>query len=167
MEWFFWPFATLLALIRPLILKKQACNVTAKNKTSATTTRKRRKQFSFYSQIPTTQIRLYQAYINRAFQLSATLEFGKNDLRFHRLLTEAAKNDALNQIDLELMRIQFVLADKASREEYRDRWAVKVVNRHQDDFFPSPWTILSALFSRQGQERQSGAQWARPDRSCL
>lgn len=166
MEWFVWPFATLLALIRPLILKKQACNVKAKDKASTTTTRKRRKQVDFYSQIPTTQIRLYQAYIDQAFQLSPTLEFGKNDLRFHRLLTKAAKNDALNQIDLELMRIQFVLADKASREQYRDRWAVRVVNRHQGDFFPSPWNILSALFSGQRQEK-SQAMWARSDRSCL
>lgn len=158
MEWFFLPFTMLFALIRPLILKKQACNINVKNQTST-----RKKLVSFYSQIPTTRIRLYQAYIDQAFQLSPTLEFGKNDLRFHRLLTKAAKNDALNQIDLELMRIQFVLADKASREQYRDRWAVKVVNRHQDDFFPSPWTILSALFSGKRQE-ESQAIWAQTDR---
>jgi hypothetical protein len=156
MEWFFLPFAALWALICPEGLKKEARNVIAKDKTSTKTVWKRRKQVSFYSQIPTTQIRLYQGYIDRAFQLSPTLEFDKNDPRFHRLLAEAAQNDALSQIDLELMRMQYVLADKASREEYRCRWAVKVVNRRENDFFPSPWAVLSALFAGHGRRKRSG-----------
>lgn len=159
MEWFFWPFVKLLAILRPLTSGKRAYSVKAKEKTPISTTRKRRRKVPFYSQIPTTRISLYQAYINRAFQLSPTLEFEKNDLRFHGLLTEAARSDALNQLDLELMRIQFVLADKRSREQYRDCWAVKVVNRRQDDFFPSPWTILTAFFSEHAQERYSAHKY--------
>jgi hypothetical protein len=100
----------------------------------------------FYSQIPTTRIRTYQAYINRAFQLSPTLEFEKTDLRFNKLLAEAARNDSLDQIDLELMRMQYVLADKAKRKKYRPYWAVKVINRKKNDFFPSPWSVVSGLF---------------------
>jgi hypothetical protein len=153
MAWFFGPFVALWALIRPRSLKKAGC-FRAKDESITKIGRKRRKRICFYAQIPTNQIRLYQAYIDRAFQLSPTLEFEKNDPRFHRLLSEAAHMDSLSQVDLELMRMQYVLADKRSRKAYRHRWALKVINRRENDFFPSPWAVLSALFV--GHERQEG-----------
>ncbi len=108
--------------------------------------RKKPKKVPFYSQIPTPQIRSYQSYINRAFLLSESLEFGQDDARFEKLLKEAETNDSLNKIDLELMRLQYVCANKDLRDSYRVNWAVTVVNREDDDFFPAPWTIISALF---------------------
>ncbi len=108
--------------------------------------RRKPKKVPFYSQIPTIEIRSYQSYINRAFLLSESLEFGQNDARFEQLLKEAEANSSLNKIDLELMRLQYVYANKDLRDSYRVNWAVTVVNRNNDDFFPSPWTIISALF---------------------
>jgi hypothetical protein len=146
MERFFGPFVALWALVRPQCQNKRTGDFKPKKKTTPPVPRKRLKKVPFYSQIPTTNIRLYQAYINRAFQLSPTLEFEETDMRFNKLLTEAAHNDSLNQIDLELMRMQYVLADKALRKKYRPYWAVKVINRKKNDFFPSPWSVISALF---------------------
>lgn len=100
----------------------------------------------FYSGIPTTRINLYQQYLNRAFALSPSLEFEPDDPRLERLLEEA-ETASLSKLDLELMRMQYVFADKDLREDYRNRWAVTVINREDTGFFPSPWDILSALFS--------------------
>ncbi len=108
--------------------------------------RRKLKKVPFYSQIHTPQIRSYQSYINRAFLLSESLEFGRNDARFEQLLKEAETYDSLNKIDLELMRLQYVGANKELRDSYRANWAVTVVNCKDDDFFPAPWTIISTLF---------------------
>lgn len=151
MEWFFGQVAALWGLICSWSKKKRGIYFKVKKKSIWATNRKP-KQRAFYSQIPAAQISLYQSYIDRAFKLSPSLEFKQNDLRFHRLLAEAAQNDDLNEIDLELMRIQYVLADKALRDVYRPSWVVKVINRDENDFFPSPWAILSSLFTGQRQD---------------
>ena len=162
MERFFGLFVALWVSIRPSSLKKKDGCFGAKNKSCTKIGLKKRKPSSFYAQIPTNQIRVYQAYIDRAFQLSPTLEFKKNDLRFHSLLVEAAHTHALSQVDLELMRMQYVLADKTSRRAYRQQWAVKVINRRENDFFPSPWAVLSALFM--GYQRRGRSGYLRVNR---
>ena len=112
------------------------------NRTDATMSKTK-----FYSRIPTEKICLYQRYINRAFSLDPTLEFELDDPGLERLFEEAETVACLNKLDLELMRLQYVFADKRLREEYRSRWAVTVVNFEDGGFSPSPWDILSALFT--------------------
>ena len=101
----------------------------------------------FYSHISMGQIQLYQSYFDRAVKLSSTLEFKQNDLRFNKLLAEAATNDSLSEMDLELMRLQFVYADNYMREKHRSCWVETVLKRRDTDFFPDPWAIVSAVFS--------------------
>jgi hypothetical protein len=64
------------------------------------------------------------------------------------LLAEVANRDSLSELDLELMRLQYVCADRLRREEYRSRWVKKVMNRQDTDFLPDPWTIIQALFAK-------------------
>jgi len=101
----------------------------------------------FYSHISMGQIQLYQSYFDRAVKLSSTLEFKQNDLRFNKLLAEAAIIDSLSEMDLELMRLQFVYADRFMREKHRSCWVETVLKRRDTDFFPDPWAIVSAVFS--------------------
>jgi hypothetical protein len=155
MKWFFRPLNAFWSLIRSPSFKKKGHQKNRENDETKTVLR-RGKTTPFYAQIPTTKIRLYQTYIDRAFQLSPTLEFEKDDSRFHSLLNEAAHNDALSQLDLELMRMQYVLADREMRQAHRHRWAVKVINRRENDFFPSPWAVLSSLFAGERQVGRSG-----------
>ncbi|MBW2107779.1 MAG: hypothetical protein JRI36_03810 [Deltaproteobacteria bacterium] len=115
---------------------------------------------SFYGTIPASRIRLYQSYLERAFALSSTLEFHKDDQRFKGLLAEAAQKDALCPIDLELMRMQYVFADRKQRKLLRSCWAVQVINGGNEEFFPSPQAILAGLFSK--NQRPS-----RPDSESL
>jgi hypothetical protein len=93
------------------------------------------------------QIQLYQSYFDHAVKLSSTLEFKQNDLRFNKLLAEAVAIDSLSEMDLELMRLQFVYADKNMREKHRSCWVETVLKRRDTDFFPDPWAIVSAVFS--------------------
>ncbi len=101
----------------------------------------------FYSHISMGQIQLYQSYFDHAVKLSSTLEFKQNDLRFNKLLAEAAIIDSLSEMDLELMRLQFVYANKNMREKHRSCWVETVLKRGDTDFFPDPWAIVSAVFS--------------------
>lgn len=103
---------------------------------------------SFYGAIPASRIRRYQSYLDRAFELSSTLEFHKDDQRFKGLLAEAGQKDGLCPIDLELMRMQYVFADPKERKLFRSCWAVQVINPRKEEFFPSPQAILADLFSR-------------------
>jgi hypothetical protein len=145
MEWFAKPLMLFWSRCCPWVAKKSFNP--DEREVSVNPARRNLKKVPFYSQIPTTRIRLYQTYIDRAFELSPTLEFALGDDRFNRLLKEAAYKDSLSVLDLELMRMQYVLADETLREQCRESWAVKVVNRQEDDFFPSPWSILSAMFT--------------------
>jgi hypothetical protein len=151
MEWCSWPLVVLRGVLCPWSQRRRGKNVKEKEKGMSGFRHRKPRKVPFYSQIPTTQIRLYQSYIDRAFLLSPTLEFEKNDPRFTQLLAEAAAADSLSVIDLELMRMQFVLADRGARDEYRPSWAVKVINRKDNDFFPSPWAVVSALFAKDKQ----------------
>jgi hypothetical protein len=105
------------------------------------------KKIPFYAHIARVHIPLYQSYFDRALALSSTLEFGETDPRFNKLLDEAAANDSLSEIDLELMRLQYVCADRSMREKRRSCWVETVLKRRDGDFFPDPWAILSALFA--------------------
>jgi hypothetical protein len=105
------------------------------------------KKVPFYSHIELDQITLYQAYIDRAFEMSPTLEFEQDDPRLHELFAEALSRDSLSELDLELMRLQYVYADEYKRIGHRANWVEKVVNRGDVDFFPDPWTIVSAVFA--------------------
>ncbi len=91
-----------------------------------------------YSHLTSSQIRLYQSYIDRAFELSPTLEFDQDDLRFHKLMTEVADNHSLSELDFEMMRLQYIYADKCVREKYRTRWVEKVMARKTNNFFSDP-----------------------------
>jgi len=53
----------------------------------------------------------------------------------------------LSEMDLELMRLQFVYADRFMREKHRSCWVRTVLKRMDTDFFPDPWAIVSAVFS--------------------
>ena len=105
------------------------------------------KRARFYANIATSDIRVYQKYLNRAFLLNPSLEFEPGDVMLGRLFGEAESTAGLSVFDLELMRMQYVLADKGVREVYRKIWAVTVINAKESTFFPSPWEILTALFS--------------------
>ena len=100
----------------------------------------------FYSHISTEQIQIYQHYFDRALELSSTLEFEKDSLYFKRLLAEANSNDSLSEIDLEVMRLQYVCANRSLRKKYRSRWVATVIERKKNDFFPDPWAVISAVF---------------------
>ncbi len=145
MEWFAKPLVFLWSICCPWVAKNDVNLV--EHGVSLNLRRRKLEKVPFYSQIPTTRIRVYQSYIDRAFELSPTLEFSLGDDRFNRLLQEAAYKDSLSVLDLELMRMQYVLADETLREQCRENWAVKVVNRQKNDFFPGPWSILSAMFT--------------------
>jgi hypothetical protein len=106
------------------------------------------KKVPFYCHISTDQVQRYQHYIDRALKLSPTLEFGENDPRLHRLLVEAVNRDSLSELDLELMRLQYVYADKHLRTRHRSCWVQRVINRKSNDFFPDPWAIVSAVFAQ-------------------
>ena len=152
MEWFAWPFMALWSLFCPRPIKqttKKRIVFWGKKKTGGRTCKKPRKM-PFYSRIQTRTIQRYQSYIDRAFALSPSLEFAEADDRFSRLLKEATGHHDLDDLDLELMRMQYVLADPNRREKYRGNWAVTVVNRRENDFFPSPWAILESLFAKTG-----------------
>jgi Cdc6-like AAA superfamily ATPase len=110
------------------------------------------KKVPFYSHISTDQIQLYQSYINRAFELSPTLEFEENYHLLEKLLAEAVTRSSLSDLDLELMRLQYVYADKSQREKYRGSWVKKVINHRDTDFFPDPWAIISAIFPTNGRK---------------
>ena len=124
-----------------------SCRSVVSHEESHIRPRKLRK-LPFYSHIPSTQIGTYQSYVDRAFELSPTLEFEENDPRLSKLMDRAVNNDSLNQLDLELIMIQYVHADEYLREKYRSSWVEKVVNRKDTDFFPDPWTIISAVFDK-------------------
>lgn len=145
MEWFAKPLMLLWSICCPWVAKTDVNPV--EQEVSLNARRRKLRKVPFYSRIPTTRIRVYQTYIDRAFELSPTLEFSLGDDRLNRLLQEAAYKDSLSVLDLELMRMQYVLADETLREQCRKNWAVKVVNRQKDDFFPGPWSILSAMFT--------------------
>ncbi len=100
----------------------------------------------FYSHILPNQIQVYQLYIDQTFELSPTLEFKEDDSRLHMLLAEAVENDCLSELDLELMRLQYVYADEFLRQRHRSRWVETVVNRKDNDFFPDAWAIVAAIF---------------------
>jgi hypothetical protein len=106
------------------------------------------KKVPFYSHIEPDQIPLYQGYIDRAFEMSPTLEFEQDDPRLHELLAEALSTDSLSELDLELMRLQYLYADQHLRRGHRTNWVEKVVYRRDVDFFPDPWTIVSAAFAK-------------------
>ncbi len=108
---------------------------------------KKLKKSPFYSHIPKNQIQLYQSYLDRAFELSPTLEFEQGDPGLHGLLAKTANNHFFSEIDFEMMRLQYVSSDKREREKYRSNWAEKVVNQKGADFFPDPWAIVSAMFA--------------------
>ena len=101
---------------------------------------------SFYSTIPTLKIRSYQKYLDCLFELNPSMEFESEDARLDRLLEEAETLGGLSKLDLEVMRMQYVLADKRLRRDYRRMWAVTVIHFEETGFFPSPWDILSAVF---------------------
>lgn len=110
-------------------------------------TRRAPKKTPFYSHISMGQIQTYQRYFDRALELSSTLEFEGDGLRFKRLLAEATCNDSLSEIDLEVMRLQYICADKYLRKKYRSRWVETVTKRRNSDFFPDPWDVISAVFA--------------------
>lgn len=143
MEWFSRPLTALWGLLHPKSRKKIKYNVTP-----GTQRRLELRKIPFYAHVPTRHIRSYQNYIDRAFALSPSLEFEKGDKRFSNLLEEATGTGSLSVLDLEIMRMQYLLADPDKREEYQSEWAVKVINRQADDFFPSPWAILASLFAK-------------------
>lgn len=106
------------------------------------------KKVPFYSHLPTHQIQVYQRYIDRAFEMSPTLEFTGNDTQLHGLLADAAQNYSLSELDFELMRLQYIYADEFLRKKHRSRWVETVINRKDDDFFPDAWTIIAEIFFR-------------------
>jgi hypothetical protein len=142
MEWFARPLTALWGLLR----QKSGGKITIQANHEKDLPSKLRK-VPFYAHVPTGQIRAYQQYMDRAFALSPSLTFDLRDNRFNDLLKEATAHDGISGLDLEIMRMQYLFADPKRREKYRHEWAVKVVNREENDFFPSPWAIISALFS--------------------
>lgn len=125
-----------------------SCTIVA-SRTEADIRPRRLKRVPFYAHISSDQARQYQSYINRAFELSLTLEFEEKHHLLVELLAEVANRDSLSELDLELMRLQYVCADRLRREEYRSNWVKKVMNLQDTDFFPDPWTIIQALFAKQ------------------
>ena len=105
------------------------------------------KKVPYYSHISKADIHAYQRYFDRALKLSSTLEFERNDSRFKRLLAEAVTNDALSDIDLEVMRLQYVCADKHKRQKHCRHWVKTVLKRRDNDFFPDPWAVITAVFA--------------------
>jgi hypothetical protein len=153
MEWFARPFTILWELLR----RKSMGKIRFYNSRDTKAQPKLQKT-PFYAHVPTRNIHSYQKYMDRAFALSPSLEFDQKDSRFKNLLEEATDHAGISALDLEIMRMQYLLADPEKREQYRHEWAVKVVNREEDDFFPSPWAIISVLFSEsrfhRSQEKQ-------------
>jgi hypothetical protein len=122
--------------------------------------RTRKKELpNFYSQIVNSRIGLYQSYIDRAFELSPTLEFEEDDPRLSELLEEAVNNDSLSDLCLRVMMIQYAHADEDLRQKYQRHWVEKVMSRKESDFFPDPWSIVLAPIKakpRKSHSLQSG-----------
>lgn len=145
MTWYARPFmivGNVFSTFR-LILKGRV----EETRTRADIKQKKLKKVPFYCHFSTDQVRLYQIYIDRALKLSPTLEFEENDPRLKKLLAEAANRDSLSELDFELMRLQYVYADKYLRTRHRTCWVQTVINRKDTDFFPDPWAIISAVFA--------------------
>jgi hypothetical protein len=128
-------------------IKSQLKDSSIKTESYFKGTRRAPPKTPFYTHISMDQIQIYQRYFDRALELSSTLEFERDGLRFKRLLAEASANDSLSEIDLEVMRLQYICADKYLREKYRSRWVETVTKRRDSDFFPDPWVVISAVFA--------------------
>lgn len=100
----------------------------------------------FYSGISPSQVQCYQRALNRAFEMCPSMAFESGDPRLCAWLREAERAGSLSKLDLEMMRVQYVLADRGIREDYRSMWAVTVICLEDTGFFPSPWEVLSAIF---------------------
>ena len=141
---------SLLGMLRTLQcllgLKSQTASLTENSRIDFNGTGNGPQKTPFYSHISTDQIQVYQRYFDRALELSSTLEFEKDDFQFKKLLAEANSNDSLSEIDLEVMRLQYVCANKYLRKNYRSRWVETVLKRRDSDFFPDPWAVISAVF---------------------
>jgi len=109
------------------------------------------KKVSFYSHISPSRIHTYQCYIDRALELCPILEFEEDDFRLHELIAEAVSKDSLSELDFEIMRLQYIFADKRLREKCRHFWAERVTSSKKADFFPTPWSIISTMFSEYGR----------------
>lgn len=153
MEWFARPLATLWNLFCHGTTDYDIIHLDIRE--SSVRKERRFGKKPFYSHIPTVCIRNYQQWIDRAFALSPSLDFVQGDSRYRRLLTEAADDENLSALDFELMRIQYVLADPIERENHKKHWALKVVNQKENDFFPSPWSILASAFAHTGNRDQA------------
>jgi hypothetical protein len=101
----------------------------------------------FYSGISPSQVQCYQRALNWAFELSPSMVFEPGDPWLREWLGASERSADLSKLDLEMMRLQYVLADRGIREDYRSMWAVTVICLEDAGFFPSPWEVLSALFS--------------------
>lgn len=147
MQWCVWPLGMLWKVmgVGKWMSHEQVCHGRKKQETLAG--KRVGKRTRFYAGIATSDIRLYQKYLNGAFLINPSLEFESGDAMLGRLFREAESTAGLSVFDLELMRMQYVLADKGIREAYRKIWAVTVINAKESTFFPSPWEILTALFS--------------------
>ncbi len=149
MEWLAWPFSVLRTFFHPYNRKKVGSDDRLKPRAKQ---KKKLRKTPYYAHVRTEHIRTYQKYMDRAFALSPSLTFDADDYRFNSMLDEAVCDDGLSAPDLEIMRIQYLLADPEKREKYQTKWAVKVVNRNEDDFFPSPWAILSIMFTKSNHD---------------
>jgi len=147
MQWCVWPLGMLWKVVGVGKWTTHEQAGQERNKQETLAGKRRGKRTRFYDDIATSDIRLYQKYLNRAFSLKPSLEFEPGDVMLDGLFGEAESTAGLSVFDLELMRMQYVLADKGIREAYRKIWAVTVVNAKEPTFFPSPWEILTALFS--------------------
>jgi hypothetical protein len=147
MQWCVWPLGMLWKVVGVGKWMTHEQTGQERNKQETLAGKRSGKRARFYADIATSDIRVYQKYLNRAFLLNPSLEFEPGDVMLGRLFGEAESPGGLSVFDLELMRMQYVLADKGIREAYRKIWAVTVVNAKEPTFFPSPREILTALFS--------------------
>ena len=147
MQWCVWPLGMLWKVMDIGKWMTHGQAGLERNKQETLAGKRTAKRARFYADIATSDIRVYQKYLNRAFLLNPSLEFEPGDVMLGRLFGEAESTAGLSVFDLELMRMQYILADKSIRKAYRKIWAVTVINAKEPTFFPSPWEILTALFS--------------------
>ena len=113
---------------------------------------------SFYTGIRREQLDLYQRYLDIAFDASPTLRVEEEAAFFNPWYQQAASEDDMDPLALEMMLLQYAKADPWERERYRGCWAETVVFPPVQPFFPSPWQIIQDLFEDKSMVRSHCAK---------
>ena len=117
----------------------------------------------FYSELNPKQLNNYQNYFseiinsidigNLTFSRTHNFRFNKKkadrDLKLIDTISKQAQDkDGLSVVILKIMVEQYTWADAGEREKDKDKWAKRVVNRKELDYFPAANEVYKLLFGK-------------------